>query len=262
MPVTLRLEGRLDQSALERVFTEIVARHESLRSNFLTKNGQATQIIQAVLKINMRHVDLSAHAPDAREEKMLSLASQEAQTPFDLATDPLLRVTLLKLAEHEHVLLLTIHHIVSDGWSMGNVLLNEMTTLYIDFSEGRSSSLEPLPIQYGDFALWQREWLSDTRLASQIDYWKKQLHGAPTVLELTTDRPRPAIQSFSGDTYHFSIDATLLGALKALGQANGTTLFMTLLAGFSACLARYSNQDDVETESVLWLPWAIFEVDV
>jgi amino acid adenylation domain-containing protein/non-ribosomal peptide synthase protein (TIGR01720 family) len=245
MPLTIRLEGKLDHSALERVFTEIVRRHEALRSNFLTKNGQATQTIHVPMSVRIRHLDLSGHAPQSREDKMMSLASSEAQTPFDLANDPLLRITLLKLTEHEHVLLLTIHHIVSDGWSMGNVLLNEVTTLYIDFSEGRSSSLEPLPIQYGDFALWQREWLSDTRLAAQIDYWRKQLQGAPTVLELTTDRPRPAIQSFAGDTYHFSINKALVSALKALGQAHGATLFMTLLAGFSACLARYSNQDDV-----------------
>ena len=245
MPVTIRLDGALDRDALKRVFKEIVDRHESLRSNFLTHNGQATQIIHNTAKIELRELDLSALAAQARQAQMMSLAFQEAQTPFDLAHDPLLRLTLLRLNETEHVLLLTIHHIVSDGWSVGNVLLHEMTTLYVDFTEGRLSSLDPLPIQYGDFALWQREWLAGARLDAQMAYWQQQLQGVPPLLELETDYPRPAIQNFAGDTFNFSINATLVGALKSLSQAHGATLFMTLMAGFSALLARYSNQNDV-----------------
>jgi len=245
MPVTIRLDGALDRDALKRVFKEIVDRHESLRSNFLTHNGQATQIIHNTAKIELRELDLSALAAQARQAQMMSLAFQEAQTPFDLANDPLLRITLLRLTDTEHVLLLTIHHIVSDGWSVGNVLLHEITTLYVDFTEGRLSSLDPLPIQYGDFALWQREWLSGARLDTQMAYWKKQLQGVPALLEFATDHPRPALQSFAGDTYNFSINSALVGSLKALSQAHGATLFMTLMAVFSALLSRYSNQDDV-----------------
>lgn len=245
MPVTVRLEGPLNLRALEQVFKEIVRRHESLRSNFLAENGQSRLVIHDSIDVQTRLIDISDGAPEQQEERMMALAVQEAQTPFDLARDQLLRTTLIKLNEQHHILLLTIHHIVSDGWSIGNVLLHEITTLYVDYSEGRDSTLEPLPLQYGDFALWQREWLSGARLEAQVEYWKTQLRGVPTLLELPTDHPRPAIQSFVGQTYNFSLNKNLLAALKTLSQASGTTLFMTLLAGFSALLARYSRQEDV-----------------
>ena len=245
MPVTVRLEGSLNLHALEQVFKEIVKRHESLRSNFLAENGQSRLVIHDTVDVQTRLIDISSIAPEQQEDRMMALAVQEAQTPFDLARDQLLRTTLVKLNEHHHILLLTIHHIVSDGWSIGNVLLHEITTLYVDYSEGRNSTLEPLPLQYGDFALWQREWLSGARLDAQVDYWKTQLKGVPTLLELPTDHPRPAVQSFVGQTYNFSLKKNLLSALKSLSQAAGATLFMTLLAGFSALLARYSRQEDV-----------------
>ena len=205
MPVTVRLEGPLNLRALEQVFKEIVRRHESLRSNFLAENGQSRLVIHDSVDVQTRLIDISGGAPEQQEERMMALAVQEAQTPFDLARDQLLRTTLIKLNEQHHILLLTIHHIVSDGWSIGNVLLHEITTLYVDYSEGRDSTLEPLPLQYGDFALWQREWLSGARLEAQVEYWKTQLRGVPTLLELPTDHPRPAIQSFVGQTYNFSL---------------------------------------------------------
>ena len=245
MPVAVRLDGPLNRQALEQVFTEIVNRHEPLRSNFFAQQGQPIQVIRPTANLHTPFIDLSKLEAHEQELKLMSLSVQEAQTPFNLASDQLLRTTLIKFNDQHHVLLLTIHHIVSDGWSIGNVLLNEITTLYVDFSQGGAPSLAPLPIQYGDFAQWQREWLTGARLNTQIEYWKTQLNGLPALLELPTDHPRPALQSFAGETYHFSLDARLLKALKALSQASGTTLFMTLLAGFSAFLARYSNQTDV-----------------
>ncbi len=245
MPVAVRLDGPLNRQALEKVFTEIVNRHETLRSNFLTNKGHPLQVIHPSANVHTSLIDISQLEVHEQELKVMALAIQEAHTPFILSSDQLLRTSLIKLNDQHHVLLLTIHHIVSDGWSIGNVLLKEITTLYVDFCEGRAPSLPPLPIQYGDFTLWQRDWLSGARLDTQIEYWKAQLKEIPALLELPTDHPRPAVQSFTGDMYHFAIDATLLGSLKALGQATGTTLFMTLLASFSALLARYSNQTDV-----------------
>ncbi len=245
MPVAIRLDGPLNRQALEKVFTEIVNRHETLRSNFLSHKGQALQVIHPSANVYTTLIDLSQIEMHEQDLKVMTLAIQEAHTPFILSSDQLLRTALIKLNDQHHVLLLTIHHIVSDGWSIGNVLLKEITTLYVDFCEGRAPSLPPLPIQYGDFTLWQRDWLSGARLDTQIEYWKAQLKEIPALLELPTDHPRPTVQSFTGDTYHFSIDTTLLGSLKALGQVAGTTLFMTLLASFSALLARYSNQTDI-----------------
>jgi hypothetical protein len=172
------------------------------------------------------------------------LTAEEARQPFDLAVGPLLRVVLLRLAADEHILLLSMHHIVSDGWSMG-VLTREMGELYAEFSAGRGSPLPALAIHYADFAVWQRQWLRGSVLAAQLDYWKRQLAGAPPVLKLPTDRPRPPVQSFRGGSHAFHLERHLADALVALSRDAGATLFMTLETGFAALLGRYCDQTDV-----------------
>ena len=178
------------------------------------------------------------------EAEVRRLAAEEAQRPFDLARGPLLRVCLLKLGEEDHGLLLTLHHIVTDGWSLG-VFIHELSALYQAFSTGRPSPLAGLPIQYADFAAWQRGWLQGAVLEGQLGYWQEQLAGAPSLLELPTDRPRPAVQSSRGASAVFTLEAELTQGLKALSQRAGVTLFMTLLGAFMVLLARYSRQEDI-----------------
>src|ERR1041385_4949433 len=175
---------------------------------------------------------------------MQGFAVQEALRPFDFARGPMLRASLLQLAEEEHVLSLTMHHIVSDGWSMG-VLVHEVATLYTAFSNGQPSPLDELTVQYADYAQWQREWLSGEVLAEQLSYWKRQLQGAPPVLELPTDRPRPSVQTFNGANQSFTLSKDLSGALKQLCQSEDVTMFMLLLAAWQVILYRYSGQQDI-----------------
>jgi amino acid adenylation domain-containing protein len=243
LPNAIRLTGNLDVTALERSVRAIVQRHEALRSTFASKNGQPYQFIEPEAAVTLPVVDLSGLAENERETQAKDLASREARRSFDLSKGPLIRVTLLRLAPQEHVLLLTMHHIVSDGWSMGGVFFRELTTLYRAFASGEPSPLPDLPIQYADFALWQRHWLQGEVLDRQIAYWKKQLANVPP-LELATDRPRPAEQRFHGDFQATSLPPELMAKLQALGQKEGATLFMVLLAGFKAMLSRYSGQDD------------------
>src|SRR5262249_8870084 len=172
------------------------------------------------------------------------LRADEAHRPFDLGNAPLLRTRLLKLSDEQHQLLFTSHHIISDGWSMG-ILLHEMGTLYAAIAKGESVSLPQLPIQYTDFALWQRNWLQGTILDEQLSYWRKQLAGAPAVLELPTDKPRTAIQTYQGETIAFTISAALTKSLQTLSRSEGVTLFMTLLAAFQALLFRYTGQLEI-----------------
>jgi hypothetical protein len=192
--------------------------------------------------LSLSQVDLWGHAdPEAELER---LAAEEAAAPFDLTHGPLVRGRLIRLAANDHVLLVTMHHIVSDGWSMG-VLVNEFSALYTAFSQGRTDPLPPLPIQYADYAAWQRHWIASERLQRQLDFWRDHLSGAPTLLELPTDRPRPTVQDYAGASVGFELDAELTANLKALSQRHGTTLFMTLLASWAALLARLSGQHDV-----------------
>ena len=195
MPSALGLKGPLNLGALEQSFNEIIRRHESLRTTFSSLEGKAVQVIAPSLRISLDVVDLRDHAQG--EEEAMRLAQEEARRPFDLARGPLFRSKLLRLGEDDHVLLLTMHHIVSDGWSMG-IFSRELSVLYRALVTGESSALPELPIQYADFAVWQREWLQGEVLERQLSYWKKQLAGAPVRLELPTDRPRPAVQSFHG----------------------------------------------------------------
>ncbi|MFP2903051.1 condensation domain-containing protein, partial [Corallococcus sp. 4LFB] len=199
LPAAVRLTGRLDEQALRRTFQELVRRHESLRTTFHSVAGEPVQHVAASLELPLEVVDLQSLAQDAREAAVKGRVAAAIQQPFDLSQGPLLRTMLVRLAETEHVLVLVMHHIVSDGWSMG-VLVREVTELYTAYSELRPSALPELPVQYADYAAWQRSWLRGEVLEGQLAWWRQQLEGAPHALELPTDRPRPAVQRFHGAT--------------------------------------------------------------
>jgi amino acid adenylation domain-containing protein len=240
IPRALRMKGKLNVEALRRSLNEIVRRHESQRTTFAVQQGQPVQVIVPALALDLPVVDLSA-ADDAEARR---IASEEAQTPFDLSKGPLLRAKLLRLAGEDHVLLVTMHHIVSDAWSAG-VFLNELSMLYKAFSSGEASPLPELPVQYADFAAWQREWLQGEILEEQLNYWRGQLRGAPPLLEVPMDRARPRTQSFRGAYESIPLSADLTQAIKTFARQEGVTLFMALLAGFQALLSRYSGVDQI-----------------
>ncbi|NDJ21055.1 amino acid adenylation domain-containing protein [Nostoc sp. B(2019)] len=240
----VRLEGQLNVEALQQSFNEIISRHEALRTNFQTIEGQAIAVISEAMSLILPVFDISELPLNQQEAEVKKQASQEAQKPFDLKGDLLLRVKLLRLGQEEHIILLTMHHIVSDGWSI-DVLLRELATLYQAFCNGQPSPLPTLPIQYVDFAAWQRKWLQGEVLKTQISYWLKHLNNAPKVLELPTDYPRPAIQTFRGSTYSFKLSDKLSFSLNKFSQQQGSTLFMTLLAAFQTLLWRYTGSEDI-----------------
>nr|WP_279635659.1 non-ribosomal peptide synthetase [Corallococcus carmarthensis] len=248
LPTALRLTGQVDVEALRRAFESLVARHDSLRTTFREHQGQATQHIHSPDAWALPLIDLCALPEAQREDEAQRKVEAEARQPFDLQHGPLLRTALVRLSAEEHLLLVTMHHIVSDGWSMG-VLVRELVAFYEAFSTGRTPTLAPLPVQYTDFAAWQRDWLQGETLDVQLGYWKQQLAGAPTPLELPTDHPRPAIQSNAGATHSVQIPQATSEALKALAQREGATPFMVLLAGFQLLLSRYSAQDDISVGS-------------
>jgi amino acid adenylation domain-containing protein len=238
----VRLEGTLDLPALTRSLNAIVARHASLRTTFLAVEGRPLQISGPAPSLPLALVNLSGLPAAAREQQAQQQIRAAAETSFDLARGPLWSVRLLRLAAAEHVLLLAMHHIISDAWSM-RIFVEELSALYAAQRAGRPAALAELPIQYVDFAIWEREWLRGAALAAQLDYWKAALGDAPSVLELPTDRPRPAALTFRGDVQRFHVPAAPAEALKALGQREDVTLFMILLAAFQVVLARYSGQD-------------------
>jgi len=240
----LRISGFLDISALEKSFNAIRRRHEILRTTFSTKNEMPVQTIAPPSALPLPVIPLEDMQESEQSTEIQRLAAREAGQPFDLTTGPLLRVTLLRLNSEAHVLLLTMHHIISDGWSIG-IFIREMTALYETFLIGKNPPFSELPIQYADFAVWQREFLSGDELEKQLDYWKKQLADIPPVLELPWDRPRPAEQAFCGASEHFQISRELTDYLKALSKTSGATLFMTLLAAFATLLSRYTGQEDI-----------------
>ncbi|HEY0095594.1 MAG TPA: condensation domain-containing protein, partial [Archangium sp.] len=244
IPAAFRLSGLLDLPALQHAFLSLSQRHESLRTTFQPGQLGPVQVISTTPSVPMPNVDLQALPESEREAEVRRLVLEEAQTPFDLARGPLLRVRLLTLARDEHVLLLTLHHIVADGWSMG-VLIHELATFYEAFTTGRAPRLPELPVQYADYAVWQREWLRGEALEAQLSFWKQQLAGAPAALELPTDKPRPAVQTFEGATHRFQLSRELADALHALCRREGVTPFMALLAAFQVLLSRYSGQDDL-----------------
>jgi amino acid adenylation domain-containing protein len=243
MPVALRLRGKLDVEALKRSLDAIWARHEGLRSVFVAVEGEPrVELLPAETGLPLLEHDLRG-VGDA-EEKLQEWMMVEAQAPFDLQRGPLIRAHLVRVEEQEHVLLLTQHHIVSDGWSMG-ILARELGSLYGAFSRGAENPLSPLRIQYPDYAAWQREWLTGERLQKQSEYWREALAEAPALLELPTDRPRPEQQSFAGGSVPVVIERELAEGLKELSRRHGVTLFMTLLSGWAAVLSRLSGQQEV-----------------
>ncbi|MDM8560647.1 non-ribosomal peptide synthase/polyketide synthase [Candidatus Parabeggiatoa sp. HSG14] len=244
MPIALRLRGSLSVETLKQSLQEIVQRHESLRTTFGAVEGHAVQIISPTLDLPFSVVDCQSFSITEQAEKVQRLITQDAGQPFDLAKGPLIRASLLRVGVAEYVFLLNLHHIISDGWSMG-VLIQELTTLYTAFSTGAPSPFSPLPIQYSDFATWQREWFQGTVLEKQLSYWKQQLTGASPLLKLPKDRPRPAVQTFQGGSERIEINKEVAQSLKTLSRENGATLFMTLLAAFAILLYRYSDQDDI-----------------
>jgi amino acid adenylation domain-containing protein len=247
--IAVRLSGTLNVEALQQALNAIVARHESLRTTFVSVDESPIQVISEGYSVELKVIELGElhnnncedNNCEATIEKILK---EETQYPLNLSSDLMLRATLLRLNSEEHVLLLVMHHAASDGWSVG-ILFKELAGFYEAFSTGTPSPFPELPIQYADYAYWQRQWLSGEVLQTQLDYWKQQLADAPRVLSLHTDKPRPSVQTFQGGTKFFHFDLDLMQKLKTLSQQSGATIFMTLLAAFATLLYRYSGQEDV-----------------
>ncbi|AMO93273.1 D-alanine--poly(phosphoribitol) ligase, subunit 1 [Collimonas fungivorans] len=242
IPTAWRIKGPLDFVTLERSLNEIIRRHEALRTTFNSEAGDAEQVIASEGRIELTMVDLS-HGENASDRPDL-LINSEAKQSFDLARGPLIRASLFRLTEQEHIFLLTVHHVIADGWSIG-VLVRELNVLYRTYGSGHEPVLARLPVQYADFAIWQKEWLQGDLLQEQLDYWKRTLEGAPPVLELPTDRPRPAMLTHQGALFKFNFGAKLSLGLQQLSQSSGTTLFMVAATAFNVLLHRYSRQDDI-----------------
>src|SRR5215208_1276610 len=238
------LKGPLEIQALEQSLNQIIKRHELLRTSFKNVEGHPVQIISPPQHLNLIVVNLEDHNEEDREAKSYSLIAELASQPFDLGHGPLMRVKLLRLSDEEHVLVLAMHHIISDGWSAG-VFFKELSALYAAYAAGEESPLPELPVQYADYAVWQREYLSGEVLNAQVEYWRERLTGAAPVLELPADRVRPAVQSYRGAAARFEVSREVSEGLKELAHAEGVTLFMTLLAAFKVLLYRYTGQADI-----------------
>jgi len=246
IPGAVRMRGWLDRPALARALNEIISRHEVLRTTFATRRGRPVQVVAPEMPLEIATVDLAAaesETPEERWERAMALAREAVRTPFDLARGPLLRASLLELGPEDVLFVMVIHHIVYDMWSR-DVFLGELVTLYEAFSEGRGSNLPPLAVQYADFAVWQRRWLSGEVLEKQLGYWRGQLAGVEP-LELPTDRPRPAVQTMLGARATRALSPELTAALKRFSRRRKVTLFVTLLSGFYALLARYTGARDL-----------------
>ncbi|HEV2736643.1 MAG TPA: amino acid adenylation domain-containing protein, partial [Longimicrobiaceae bacterium] len=244
IPVAWRLGGALDEAALEHALGEIVRRHEALRTTFAEVDGSPVQVIAPFGGFALPVEDLSDLSEADREAALRRRAGEEARRAFDLSAGPLFRAALLRLGAEDHVLLLSVHHIVSDGWSMG-VLNRELSALYAAYRERRESPLPELPVQYADYALWQREHLREGVLEGELAYWRERLADAPALLELPTDHPRPSAQSFRGATEHVQLPPEVLERLRALGRQEGATLYMVALGAFQVLLSRYTGSEDV-----------------
>ncbi|MEG2390387.1 MAG: aminotransferase class I/II-fold pyridoxal phosphate-dependent enzyme [Pseudomonas sp.] len=243
IPTALRLQGPLDVTALERSVQALIERHETLRTVFQQQPDDSLLQVPLQQPLDIQRIDLSDLPAAERETRVAAAAQEQSLLPFDLANGPLLRVRLLQLAEQEHVLLLTLHHIVSDGWSL-QVMIEELVQLYAGFNLGHDAGLPALPIQYADYALWQRQWMEAGEQERQLAYWQEKLGGEQPVLELPMDRPRSIEQSFAGASHNLILDPTLSNALKAFARKENVTLFVLLLASFQALLHRYSGQPD------------------
>jgi amino acid adenylation domain-containing protein len=238
-----KLAGPLNVEALRRALEAIVRRHEALRTTFALDDGEPVQVVRAMERLELREVELDGQTPIQQAEEIARFSKAEADLPFDLIRDPMLRASLLRLDEDEHVLLLTMHHIACDGWSL-SVLWEELERLYAGYCGGSDPDLVELPLQYADFAVWQRNELQGQRLERMVQYWTKQLDGV-RALEHPTDRPYPSSQSYRGARHGFALPEVLVEEMKSLGQREGVTVHMTLLAAFQSLLARYSSQEDI-----------------
>ncbi|HBB30918.1 MAG TPA: hypothetical protein DDZ80_13165 [Cyanobacteria bacterium UBA8803] len=244
IPYAYRLKGILNVAVLEQSLAEIIRRHESLRTIFTSVDGEPLQIIAESINFTLPVIDLEEISAAAREAEAKRLITEESQVPFNLAISPLFRAKLLRMAPDDWILLVTLHHIIFDGWSEG-IFRRELAVLYEAFSSGKPSPLPKLPIHYADYAVWQREWWQGEFLASQLSYWKQQLGGNLPILQLPTDYPRPPIQTYSGKQQYLLLSPELSSEIKELSRSSGVTLFMTLLAAFYTLLYRYSGQSDI-----------------
>ncbi|MCP4717680.1 MAG: non-ribosomal peptide synthetase, partial [Deltaproteobacteria bacterium] len=254
IPMPCRVIGDMDISALNMALNEIIRRHEGLRTVFHdpvenSDDGQLrepgpVQLILPELKLDPAVTDISGLPRKEREGEAGHIAEEEGLKPFDLSKGPLIRAGIVRMGDREHLLLITVHHIVFDGWS-ADVFFREFRQLYEAFSAGKPSPLSDFEIQYADFAHWQRDLLSGETLEIHLDYWKKQLSGVPLLLELPADRPRPPVQTFNGNFIPFELSADLTGRVNELSHGSGVTLFMTLYAAFTALLSRYSGKEDI-----------------
>ncbi|QJI28299.1 non-ribosomal peptide synthetase [Pseudomonas sp. ADAK18] len=239
-----RLRGVLDIGRFEAALQALILRHETLRTTFPSINGVAQQKVAAQTGVRMDWQDFSALAEDVRQQRLQQLADREAHTPFDLETGPLLRACLVKAGDQEHYLVLTLHHIVTEGWAM-DIFARELSALYEAFIDERESPLEPLPVQYLDYSVWQRQWLEGGERQRQLDYWTAQLGTEHPLLELPADRPRPPVQSHQGELYRFDLSDDLAARVRAFNAERGLTLFMTMTATLAVLLYRYSGQTDL-----------------
>ena len=240
----MRLDGPFNWAALEHTFNEICRRHENLRTSFPVIDGELVQIVHPFSRLSLPRVDLSQLDDAEREAIDAKLAKAALDQPFDLETGPLVRLAIVRHSDQKHSVLCVLHHIVGDGWSRG-ILIREVSALYQAFGRGEPSPLAELKVQYGDFAVWQRERLQGETLERELTFWKEQLAGAPPLLDLPTDRPRPPVQTYRGAAESFALSQELSQRLKALSQKRGTTMFMLLLAAFQTLLYRYTNEDDI-----------------
>lgn len=250
IPTAVRLLGALDIEVLGRTFDSIVHRHEALRTSFDEVDGMPIQIVHPERGMPLPITDLSGLPEVERQGRAQAVVQAEAERPFNLAADSLIRGGLIRLSAVDHILYVTLHHIVSDGWSIG-VLIKEMAALYGAYVKGEPLSLPDLPVQYGDFAYWQRDWMTDEVLQQQLAYWSRQLEGMPPLLELPLDHPRPAVQTHRGATLPLTIPPAITASLHVIGKQAQATLFMTLAAAFNVFLARYSSQDDIALGTVI-----------
>jgi hypothetical protein len=248
LPAAVRIEGTLNLHEFEQGLNEIIRRHEALRTAFRIIDGQCMQVIAREARLTVRFVDLQSLPEKEREELWPCLAKCEARRIYDLAFGLLLRVALLKLADDDHIALFTIHHIVSDAWSL-QLLVRELAELGETFAKGTPSRLAELPIQYADFAVWERERLQGEAAEKQLSYWRSQLSGAPARLRLSTDKPRPPIRMFRGGRRSFQLTAELSERIRALGRQENATVFMTMLAALQTLLYRYTGQEDISVGS-------------
>jgi acyl carrier protein len=243
VPVAYRIEGRLDVGALERSLNRIVERHEALRTTITLAAGEPVQVVSPHSRLALQLTDLGDAPPSERLARARAEVEEEGRRPFDLERGPVVRARLLRLGPEEHVLAVTMHHIVSDAWSLG-VFVRELSAFYEAEAGGAEARLPGLAVQYADYAAWQRGWLRGEELERQLGYWREQLAGAPTVLELPADRPRPKVQTSRGAVEQFEVGGEVLEGLKAVAREEGATLFMTLLAAFGVLLSRYTGQKD------------------